>query len=112
MATPIQNFPINFIPNVPIYNPGTSSMNYTWVLFFQELWNRTGGNTNTTVTINDLITNQSSSGDVSQVVQQLVSQVGLLQAQDAFSVAIQALETAKVVSASADPMAYICLGVS
>jgi len=110
VTTATQNFPINFIPNVPIYLNG--SMQMIWVLFFQELWNRTGGNTSNTTNITDLITNQSSSGDVSQQVNDLLSRVSLLEANDAWNVAVQAIESQKNVTTTAkDPMAYISLAV-
>lgn len=111
MSIPATNQPDVFVPTVPIYTNGV--MAEVWRIFFQTLLSRTGGNVNQTITVNDLITQDSGSGDNNQIVAELLRRLTLVEANDAFNVAMEALETVRGGSGitAGQAMAYGTLGI-
>jgi hypothetical protein len=93
MPSTLPNQTIAFIPVSPLYVPGTSTINNDWRIFFQTLWLRTGGTSNQVVNVTDLYTTDNGTVDVSQLVYDLLKRVQLLETNDGFGAAIQALES-------------------
>lgn len=111
MTGPAIGQPNLFVPTVSIYD-NNGVLREVWRIFFQTLINRTGGNTSTTVTINDLFTTENGTTDLSQRFFELAKRVALLETNDGFALAIMALEQSRSNGISAAyVMAVATLGI-